>query len=131
MKKTAVVWSWRDDNDIWKPYDSKTNLKLEESFVNKEKKYDVDDERYIDFSCTANELAEALTFKITKDVIAIQRRNDDKNKRRAVKRYVPDFFDKEIVAILSLPKKEYNELKLTIETYGGIVSDKIGKKKQV
>jgi len=62
-----IRWFWMADSG-WTEYDKKMCEKLEDSFKAKNKKFDVDDQRFIDFENM------------------LQRRKDDPSKRRAVKR---------------------------------------------
>jgi len=77
----VVKWYWAGDSvkgtqDKWITYDEATSEKLEEFYQDKRrKKYDIDTIRYVDMS---NRTA------------MVQRRYDDPEKRRAVKRELED-----------------------------------------
>eukprot|EP00026_Physarum_polycephalum_P003269 Phypoly_transcript_03279.p1 GENE.Phypoly_transcript_03279~~Phypoly_transcript_03279.p1 ORF type:complete len:809 (+),score=189.02 Phypoly_transcript_03279:38-2464(+) len=64
------IWWWQDDNDAWHKYDKAANLALELAFSQGSDQGRVDDERYVDFENM------------------LQRRFDNENKKRYVKRQV-------------------------------------------
>jgi len=105
----AAKWYWKDDSD-WKEYDKKMTKKIEKSYRAKEKECKVDDQRFIDIG----------------DMV--QRRYDDKMKRRAVKREVVDCFKKEIFYLMGKLTRKDDEIKDDIELSGGIVSSTLTKK---
>jgi len=105
----AAKWYWKDDSD-WKEYDKKMTKKIEKSYRAKEKECKVDDQRFIDIG----------------DMV--QRRYDDKMKRRAVKREVVDCFKKEIFFLMGKLSRKDDEIKDDIELSGGIVSSTLTKK---
>lgn len=73
----SVIWYWKGDSkksavqDIWIRYDASTCAALEEARGAKEKKYQLDDERFIDIGKM------------------VQARYDDPKRRRALKRETP------------------------------------------
>jgi len=77
-----VQWLWADDSPTgrqneWKEYDPKTTKKIEKAFKAKEKIAKIDENRYIDLEDTGGSGTNFL-----------QRRFDDTNKRRAVRRQI-------------------------------------------
>ncbi|EFA81232.1 hypothetical protein PPL_06071 [Heterostelium album PN500] len=64
---TSAVWSWKSDSG-WAIYDEATMKQIEDSYVQGKKRFQVDDDRYIDFEYNA------------------QRRYDDPSKMRPVRR---------------------------------------------
>eukprot|EP01114_Cavostelium_apophysatum_P017118 TRINITY_DN5010_c0_g1_i1.p1 TRINITY_DN5010_c0_g1~~TRINITY_DN5010_c0_g1_i1.p1 ORF type:complete len:839 (+),score=296.05 TRINITY_DN5010_c0_g1_i1:94-2610(+) len=68
-EETGIVWQWKDDAE-WKDYDSATSKKIEQAYQAKESEVKVDNARFVDFGAM------------------VQRRYDDKSKRREVKRVV-------------------------------------------
>jgi len=105
----AAKWYWKDDSD-WKEYEKKLAKKLEKSFRAKEKECKVDDSRFVDVENM------------------LQRRYDDKMKRRAVKREVVECFKKEIFYLMGKFSRKEDEIKDDIELSGGIVSSTLTKK---
>ncbi len=73
----SVFWYWKGDSnesaaqDVWIRYNASTCVALEEARAAKEKKYKLDDERFIDFGKM------------------VQARYDDPKRRRALKRETP------------------------------------------
>ena len=103
-------WLWKDDSG-WIEYDKKIAKKLEKAFRDKETECAVDKERYVDFSAM------------------LQRRFDDKMKRRNVKREKVEPFKKEVFFILGkLGGKKDEEIKDDIELAGGLVAPTLNKK---
>jgi hypothetical protein len=49
-KISAVQWSWRDDGNVWKPFDADTNATLEAEYQKGVKKIKVDKQRFVDLS---------------------------------------------------------------------------------
>jgi hypothetical protein len=111
-KLTAVEWFWRGDKNDWNVYDLDMCCYLEEEFQKGTKKVPVDKERFIDLSLDQKEVIKNFTkgvssiekgslvysFSKTLDdeenVVGLQRRYDDENKRRAIRRVAPEFFGK-------------------------------------
>eukprot|EP01112_Ceratiomyxa_fruticulosa_P013177 TRINITY_DN368_c0_g1_i1.p1 TRINITY_DN368_c0_g1~~TRINITY_DN368_c0_g1_i1.p1 ORF type:complete len:476 (+),score=142.59 TRINITY_DN368_c0_g1_i1:168-1595(+) len=135
---SKVTWYWLADDGSWKTYDDTMRIRLEAAFKKGAKKLDVDKERFVDFSLSHDEILTNFTNLKGKDkgVCGIQRRKDDPNKRRAVKREESkdlDFLHDTVFVLLNqvmgkkLKKKE-EELVATIKAHGGEVHTTLTRK---
>ncbi|PRP87864.1 ankyrin repeat protein [Planoprotostelium fungivorum] len=87
--RAETEWYWRDDKGKWTKFDQKLYDIFEDSYSAGEKQCKVDDERYVDFSMDNQEILKVFkknTVTHESEVIGMQRRYDDENKRRAVRR---------------------------------------------
>eukprot|EP00027_Filamoeba_sp_ATCC50430_P006946 CAMPEP_0168558966 /NCGR_PEP_ID=MMETSP0413-20121227/10261_1 /TAXON_ID=136452 /ORGANISM="Filamoeba nolandi, Strain NC-AS-23-1" /LENGTH=489 /DNA_ID=CAMNT_0008590141 /DNA_START=40 /DNA_END=1509 /DNA_ORIENTATION=+ len=129
-KPTAVEWTWRGDQNNWIAFDADQTAFFEGEFQKGSKKIRVDKERFLDLSLSHDQVLKNFG-KLDDDehVIGMQRRYDDENKRRAIRRVVPEFFAKDTFLILgNLTKKQKEELQTDIELYGGVAGNKLTKK---
>eukprot|EP01114_Cavostelium_apophysatum_P014430 TRINITY_DN3748_c0_g1_i1.p1 TRINITY_DN3748_c0_g1~~TRINITY_DN3748_c0_g1_i1.p1 ORF type:complete len:463 (-),score=163.77 TRINITY_DN3748_c0_g1_i1:44-1432(-) len=126
---TAVAWSWRGDQNNWLAFDDATNTLLETEYLKGTKKIKVDKERFVDLTGKHSEILKNFNkLDDEEHVVGMQRRYDDENKRRAIRRVAPEFFDGDTFLILGIKGKDKTELTTTIETYGGLVGAKFTKK---
>ncbi|KAL6051214.1 WWE domain containing protein, partial [Balamuthia mandrillaris] len=101
------TWWWKSDDD-WVEYDAKLSARLEKGYQSGESEVKVDDERFVDLE----------NF--------LQRRYDDRMKRRGVKRVPPPILD-EMVVWLILPAKLKKEHVTLIEEHGGLIASNLNK----
>eukprot|EP01116_Phalansterium_solitarium_P015614 TRINITY_DN3467_c0_g1_i1.p1 TRINITY_DN3467_c0_g1~~TRINITY_DN3467_c0_g1_i1.p1 ORF type:complete len:498 (-),score=207.25 TRINITY_DN3467_c0_g1_i1:269-1705(-) len=131
-RPTAVIWSWRADDDTWKEYTAAQCIQFEKDYSAKSvKTIKVDNERFLDLQLASNpkKILENFTpISDTEGLIGMQRRFDDEMKRRAVKRIVPQFFDEETFFLALKAPKKGGPLRTDIETYGGVIVAKLTSK---
>lgn len=123
--KVAVVlpvgakWQWYSDKG-WVPFAAATAKTLEAEYAKKAKKVKVDAERFVDFDFKSEDdiRSNFINFEKEKNLVGVQRRYDDLNKRRAVRREAPLFFKKEVVFV-SNPEFE------VVQSHGAELAKKI------
>eukprot|EP01103_Thecamoeba_quadrilineata_P012569 TRINITY_DN3278_c0_g1_i1.p1 TRINITY_DN3278_c0_g1~~TRINITY_DN3278_c0_g1_i1.p1 ORF type:complete len:506 (-),score=138.01 TRINITY_DN3278_c0_g1_i1:116-1633(-) len=121
---TAVRWCWFNDK-TWQDYDKKVNEQLEADFQKKKKKIPCSKEHHVDldFATDADIKKNFNNMELEKNLVGIQRRNDEPMKRRAVKREVPNIFKKEVFYI----PRGFNDYILAAKVYGAEVENSINK----
>ena len=100
----AGQWFWEGDHAKWTAYGLAVNIKIEAAYAKKENKVTLDTERYLEFS--------------TK----LQRRFDDKNKVRAVKREVMPPFNKDVFVLVGFGAQDETDMIDKITKGEGLVT---------
>ncbi|GAM17308.1 hypothetical protein SAMD00019534_004830 [Acytostelium subglobosum LB1] len=133
------VWSWLNDN-TWQEYTKQQCEQFDEALAKKQTEINVDKDRYIDVSLSFNDIV--TNFNNVKDpnLIGIQRRYDDKMKRRAVRREAVSvdylkgvkfcFMDSQIVDSKKKKSKELKSIQDNITGMQGSVTTTLDSKVQ-
>lgn len=125
----CVKWQWHGDKG-WQDYDATLSNKLEQAFQANLKKIPVDNQRHVDLNFSNEREIKSHFTNMDQEnhLVGLQRRNDDPNKRRPVRRYIQKVLDKEVAILLGLPDKTEQHYKQRIQEHGGSVVEKVTNK---